>query len=212
MKSKKKVLVTLLCAALLVFASVMGTLAYLKSTTDVANNTFSVGNVQLTLDEAKVDVYGEPIEGANRVLGNEYKLIPGHEYVKDPTVTVKGGSEESYIRMMVEITDFQDVKKVFGNDFLPQYFVTGWDPELWISTGNVVVTNDTAVYEFWYKDTVNTLGADDKVLEPLFETIVVPDDVENEAIALLDDMEINVVAHAIQADGFDDAADAWAEF
>ena len=49
MKSKKKVFVTVLCAVLLVAASVLGTMAYLTSNDEVVN-TFTVGNVQIKLD------------------------------------------------------------------------------------------------------------------------------------------------------------------
>ena len=100
MKTKSKALLLTLCAVLLVAASVMGTMAYLTSTDEV-NNTFTVGNVKITLDEAKVSTDGTPVTPAERVKGNEYKLMPGHTYTKDPTVTVKDGSEESYVRMKV---------------------------------------------------------------------------------------------------------------
>ena len=35
------------------------------------------------------------------MTANSYKLMPGTTYTKDPTVTVKAGSEESYVRMKV---------------------------------------------------------------------------------------------------------------
>ena len=91
MKSKKKVFMTVLCAAALVVASVLGTMAFLTSK-DKVNNTFTVGNVAITLDEAKVTDAGNPVEGADRVKANIYKLIPGHEYTKDPTVHVTANS------------------------------------------------------------------------------------------------------------------------
>ena len=71
---KRKALLLVLCAVLLVAASVMGTMAYLTSTDEV-KNTFTVGNVKLRLDEAKVDAAGEAIEGADRVKENSYKLL-----------------------------------------------------------------------------------------------------------------------------------------
>ena len=211
MKNTKKALLMTLCAVMLVAASVMGTLAYLQDTSEVAKNTFTVGNVQIKLDETDVDLYGVK-DGDKRVTENEYKLIPGHSYIKDPMVTVEAGSEEAYIRMIVTISDMADVKAVFGNDFLPQNFVTGWDPEVWETTGKIIETNDTAVYEFRYYKTVNTLDDKELELEPLFKTIEMPDEVENDALLTLEEMEIQVVAHAIQADGFADAEAAWGEF
>ena len=139
--------------------------------------------------------------------------MPGHTYVKDPTVTVKAGSEASYIRMIVTISDIAEVKAVLGNDYLPQNFVEGWDDAKWLTTGQIIETNDTAVYEFRYYDTVETVGdTDDTALEPLFTAIKMPGSVDNDNLAKLDEMEINVIAYAIQADGFADAEAAWAAF
>lgn len=100
MKTKSKALLLTLCAVLLVAASVLGTMAYLTSTAKV-ENTFTIGKVEIKLDEAKVNADGIPVEGAARVTANSYKLMPGTTYTKDPTVTVKAGSEESYVRMKV---------------------------------------------------------------------------------------------------------------
>lgn len=110
MKTAKKAMLMTLCAIILVVATVFGTMAYLTSTDEV-NNTFTVGNVKITLDEAKVDPDGSPVEGAARVDRNEYKLLPGHTYTKDPTVTVVDGSEKSYVRMKVT---FNNASKIIA--------------------------------------------------------------------------------------------------
>lgn len=108
MKTKSKALLLTLCAVLLVAASVMGTMAYLTST-DKVENTFTVGNVKITLDEAKVNTDGTPAAPAERVKANEYKLLPGHTYTKDPTVTVKAVSESSYVRMKVTFNNAANI-------------------------------------------------------------------------------------------------------
>ena len=51
MNNKVKALLMACCAVLLVFASVIGTLAYLTDTTEKVTNTFTVGNVAIKLDE-----------------------------------------------------------------------------------------------------------------------------------------------------------------
>lgn len=50
------------------------------------------------------------------------------------------------------------------------------------------------------------------LVEPLFTSIVVPGTIDNDDLASINGMTINVNAYAIQADGFTDAADAWAHF
>ena len=108
MKTRSKALLLTLCAVLLVTASVLGTLAFLTSTDEV-KNTFTVGSVNITLDEAKVKTDGTPVEGAARVKANEYHLLPGHTYTKDPTVTVKDGSESAYVRLKVTFNNAADM-------------------------------------------------------------------------------------------------------
>ena len=63
---KLKVLGLSLCAVLLIAASVLGTLAYLTAQ-DTVTNTFTVGQVDITLDETKVTPDGVPVTGADRV-------------------------------------------------------------------------------------------------------------------------------------------------
>ena len=121
MKTKSKALLLTLCAVLLVAASVLGTMAYLTSTAKV-ENTFTIGKVEIKLDEAKVNADGIPVEGADRVTANSYKLMPGTTYTKDPTVTVKAGSEESYVRMKVT---FNNAKEIIALCTDPEYADSG---------------------------------------------------------------------------------------
>lgn len=219
MKNAKKILALLMCAVLLVGASIAGTVAYLTSQ-DTVTNTFTVGKVEITLDEAKVDTNGNYVTNhENRVKTNDYHLMPGHTYKKDPTVTVKQPSDSSYVRMLVNVTNIQNLKAVFtdpsyyGTDgvFLLQKLVDGWDPTLWVYEG-YTETDNIGTYEFRYHVAVDAKGGD-VVLKDLFETITIPgEDVTSDNIAYLDYVEIGVVAQAIQADGFADADAAWAAF
>lgn len=99
MKSKfTKILCLVMGAILLVTGTVAVTLAYLKAETDPVTNTMTVGKVEIKLDEAAVNLYGDVIdENADRVTENEYRLVPGEEYVKDPMITVAEDSEKCYV-------------------------------------------------------------------------------------------------------------------
>ena len=211
MKTKRKALLLSLCAVLLVVASVMGTMAYLTSS-DTVTNTFTVGKVQITLDEAAVNLDGTPIEGAARVKQNSYKLLPGLTYTKDPTVTVKAGSEPSYVKMTVTFTMAKELDAIFapsGADMTSIF--NGYDSTNWIDKGNTEDTvKNTRTYEFWYKETVAAPTAD-VVLDALFDSITVPDSITKEQLDTIKGMTITVNAYAIQADGFADAADAWSK-
>lgn len=224
MKKAQKVLALLLCAVVLIGASVAGTVAYLTSQ-DSVQNTFTVGNVQINLDEANVatDDADDRTEA-----GNEYHLLPGQTYVKDPTVTILEGSEESYVRMLVKVTNYSNLKAAFpiekyptfynGEDFLLQNLVNGWDKNTWVSTATISVTDDVATYEFRYKETAsgpaenNDQTVDGMKLDVLFDEIEIPGTVNNTELANLKNVQINIEAQAIQKAGFNNADEAWAAF
>ena len=211
---KSKILITVFCAVLLVVASVVGTLAYLTSESKVVN-TFTVGNVQIKLDESNV-VNG--VANGRTEEGNQYHLLPGGKYLKDPTVTVLANSENCYVRMFVTVNNIADLKEAFGDSyigddgktFLLQNLVNwnaAWEFESCVED----TVNDTAVYEFRYNQLVVKNSANTQ-LPALFTQITIPGDLDNTAIAKLAVVSIDVIANAMQADGFVDADDAWNHF
>ena len=212
MKTRSKALLLMLCAVLLVAATIFGTMAYLTST-DTVTNTFTVGKVNIKLDEAKANSDGTLVEGAERVKANSYKLLPGHTYNKDPMVTVLGGSESSYVKMTVTFSKANELDAIFAPDGanLTSIF-NGYDATKWTYKGNTKdATANTRTYEFWYKEAVAAPTAD-VALDALFKSITVPGEITNEQLATIERMTITVNAYAIQADGFADAAAAWAAF
>lgn len=92
MKKAKKILALLLCAVLLVGATVAGTLAYLKDTTETVTNTFVAaggdgpfvdkdedGNKKFELLEYHVDqsTTGKYTQTTEEVTENDYSVMPG---------------------------------------------------------------------------------------------------------------------------------------
>ena len=223
MKKTSKILLSVLCIVAVLTVSVAGVLAYLIDQTNVVTNTFTVGDVQIKLDETKVDPEGKPVTPEEKTeIGNEYHLIPGQTYTKDPTVTVLTGSEESYVRIKVTINKMAELKAIFGNDFLPGNYVTGWDQTKWPCVGITDNGDNTATYEFRYYTTVSTVDAtDDLVLPALFTSFTLPGElVDGEDLKTLQPdaatgdpgLKIDVVGHAIQRSMLDTADEAWAAF
>lgn len=188
MKTARKALMLILCVALLVSATVMGTLAYLTYKTDVVTNTFTVGNVTISLDETDVDLYGVK-DGDTRVKANEYKLIPGHTYVKDPIVHVTAGSEKCwlFVKVVDEIAAIQDATKVAD-----QMAAKGW----------TAVAGTDGVYA--YANIVDASTAAQNVA--VFDNFKV---LGTANVAAYAGKTITVQAYAVQADGFATAAAAW---
>ena len=206
---KFKALLVVACALLLVAASVFGTMAYLTSTDEV-KNTFTVGKVNIKLDEAKANSDGSLVEGVARVKANSYKLLPGHTYNKDPMVTVLSGSESSYVKMTVTFSKAKELDAIFapGGADLTSIF-NGYDSANWTAKGNTKdAAANTRTYEFWYKEAVGAPTAD-VALDALFDSITVPGTITGEQLETIADMTITVNAYAIQADGFTDADAAW---
>ena len=207
MKKTSKALLLVLCAVLLVTASVMGTMAYLTST-DTVENTFTVGKVKITMDEADVNEYGEKLNSdgelwqqgedyADRVKGNEYKLIPSHKYVKDPVIFVHAKSEPCYL--FVKLDNKIEAYEAATNTIAAQMGANDWN-----------YIEEDAVWV--YKDIVDT--SDMTVDQPinLFKTFTIADNAQS--IAGWDNISpadtiVTVNAYAIQADGFANAEAAW---
>lgn len=94
-----KAFVVMLALVLALGCAVGGTIAWLTKTTDPVTNTFTYGNIDITLEET---------------TQNPYKIVPGQKIDKDPTVTVKAKSETCWLFVKVEEKDwpvFDGVRK-----------------------------------------------------------------------------------------------------
>ena len=197
MKTRSKALLLTLCAVVLVIATVFGTMAYLTSTDEV-KNTFTVGSVKITLDEAKVTTDGKPVEDAERVKANAYHLLPGNEYEKDPTVHVNAVSEDSWIFVKVEngIAAFEAATSTEENGYKSisdQITANGW-------------TALNGVANVYYKPYTKSDTGSDLIVFSNFKIADTANDVQGWATL---NATVNITAYAVQKDGFDTASAAW---
>ena len=91
MKKSKKKLTGLVALILVVVCAVGATVAYITTKTDTVTNKFTVGNIDIDLDETT-----DP---------GDYVIVPGNDISKDPKVTVAANSEDAYIFVKVEKTN-----------------------------------------------------------------------------------------------------------
>lgn len=194
MKTTKKALLLTLCAVLLVAASVLGTMAYLTSTDEV-QNTFTVGQVQITLDEKDTD---NSTPDADRDKANAYHLLPGNEYEKDPTVHVNAVSEDSWIFVKVEngIAAFEAATSTEENGYKSisdQITANGW-------------TALDGVANVYYKPYTKSATGSDLIVFSNFKIADTANDVQGWATL---NATVNITAYAVQKDGFDTASAAW---
>ena len=101
---KKKILITLsviACVIALVVGTIAGTVAYLRVQASVTN-TFTYGEVIISMDETRVDKQGTPVPNGGRNNGNEYMLMPGTTYTKDPVIHIDAKSQAMYLFLKVD--------------------------------------------------------------------------------------------------------------
>ncbi len=87
MKNTKKLIVAIAILSILLCCAVGGTLAWLYDKTETVTNTFTYGDINISLDESD---------------NLDLKMIPGRVIAKDPTVTVDPSSEACYLFVKIE--------------------------------------------------------------------------------------------------------------
>ena len=212
--TKKKILVLALTVAMAAILVVGGSLAYLTDT-KTANNTFTMGDVKIKLDETNVN---DP-EG-DRVTSNTYEVYPGAVVIKDPIVH-NVGKNDAYIRATVNVSNWMNLVGAYYPEFKPTYpqeeykaalnLLVGELGEGWSVVG--VTTGDTfTIGQFDAKfvlkyDGVLAAGAETTAM---FQTVTIPAGIDN---ANTDSFkEVKVVAQAMQANGFATWEAAFAAF
>ena len=182
---KKKILALTLVFALALALGIGGTVAWLTAKTDPVVNTFTVGDINITLAET---------------TGNNYTFVPGDTLAKDPKVTVTAGSEDCYLFVKVE----EKNNTVNGLTVINWTVRNGWNPVqghtgYWYRE----VTSVTSDREFY----VLTGGT----TENLNGQVTVNEEVTKDMVTELtaDKPTITVTAAAVQMDNVNSVADAW---
>lgn len=211
---KKKILALSMCIALAAIAIVGASLAYFTDT-KTATNTFTMGDVQIKLDETNVN---DP--KGDRVTSNVYNVYPGAVVTKDPIVH-NIGKNGAYIRATVNVSNwmnlvgayYPDFKETFPNDgykaalnLLVGELGEGWSV-VGVEAGDVFTIGQFDAKFILKYDGVLASGTDTTAM---FQTVTIPAGIDNANADSFD--EVKVVAQAIQADGFDTWEDAFAAF
>lgn len=180
--------IAMLALVLVIGCAVGGTVAWLVSSTDPVVNTFTYGDINITLGET---------------TGNDYKIIPGVNIDKNPKVTVKGGSEACWLFVKVE------EEGTFVANKVTYSIADGWTqgdgtniPENVYYREVEAVTADTSYYVLQgsteYPNGVVTVS------EELTKAEVNSITAENQP-------KLTFTAYAVQKDGIADAGTAWAK-
>ncbi|MBQ3120461.1 MAG: hypothetical protein IJC12_06260 [Peptococcaceae bacterium] len=196
MKNMKRSVALLVAIALLIGCAAGGTMAWLTMKTQDVVNTFTVGNIDITLTESDADVDIDDdgdIDNDDNVgdfNNNSYKMVPGAEIAKNPTVTVEANSEACWLFVKVD-------KSENFNTYMEYAMATGWQE----------LSGETGVY---YREVVAS-SSDQPFGVIQGDKITVKNILTKSDMDAASNQTLTFTAYAIQHEGFDTVADAWNE-
>ena len=175
-----KILIATLALVLIIGCAVGGTAAWLSSKSDSVVTTFTYGDINITLTEAKPEK-------------KPAKIIPGVNLEKDLTVTVKANSEDCWLFVKVEKSGtFVENKVTYSVD-------DGWTQ----GDGKAIPKNV-------YYRTVDAAETDKDFGVLKDDKVAVSEELTKEDIKdIKTEPTLTFTAYAVQRDGIDKAADAW---
>lgn len=180
-----KTILLVLATVLVTGSAVGGTVAWLMSRPQTLTNTFTIGNVQIILEETDTN------DGDSDPRTNTYEMMPGRTIEKDPKVTVSAGSDNCWL--FVKLTE----KNHFAN------FMTYSVEDGWTALGSA-----DGVY---YRE-VSQSDADQAFLILSQNAVQVKAEVTTEMFRALtpDTLPVlSVDAYAVQREGIESAEAAW---
>lgn len=178
--------IALLALVLVIGCVAGGTVAWLVAKTDPVVNTFTYGNINITLAET---------------TGEDYKIIPGKDIPKDPKVTVTAGSEACWL--FVKVEKVGDIG-TSTTDPVRYAIDTGW-AQLKDKDGKDVSGVYYRLVDAVDNDTAFNVLKDNK--------IIVSGELTKETINgyAVQQPKLTFTAYAVQKENIDNAADAWAK-
>ena len=180
-----RMFIAMLALVLVIGCAVGGTVAWLVAKTDPVVNTFTYGDINITLTETKPE-------------NKQAKIIPGVDIEKNPKVTVKAGSEACWLFVKVDEENWPDFKD--GDTRKVSYAIAdGW----------TALTDVPGVY---YREVpAATADTDFAILRDNVVTVssTLTKTEVNSVISI--QPKLTFTAYAVQQAGINTAAEAWAK-
>lgn len=197
--SKKKVFALALSVCVVVLSIASSSIAYFTDT-ETYTNTFTSGKVDIALN-----VGSQVIDETSYSVAD--KAVPGKTIERVTNISVKSGSENAYLGAIITVTggttllthDSADVSKIYAADLFNNIGGTVSVERLLDGSSNHIGYTISVVF-------ANEYVAGNSV--DVFDGIVIPEVWEQDDIEIFKNVTINVVAYAVQSEGFADAATA----
>ncbi|MBR7184945.1 MAG: SipW-dependent-type signal peptide-containing protein [Clostridia bacterium] len=207
---KRKITALCLVIALLAVAVVGGTMAYFTDT-ETVTNVFTFGNVEIDLFEHKWDPTTNLLTNEKVETNDYFGIVPGAIYPKNPTVE-NTGDTNAYLRVNVTVNNYSVLKAAIGVGANLGQIFAGHDETVWaLANVSEDATADTVTYIYNYiaNNGLFAPGATAVV----FDSFTVPTGLTSaHADKMNGTFKITVNAEAIQAEGFNNANDAFAAY
>lgn len=180
----------MLALTMVVGCAVDGTVAWLVSKSESSVSTFTLGDINIKLTEAESE--SQPL-----------KIIPGVAIGRSLKVTVEPNSEACWLFVKVEETNWPDLKETDGTTRKVSYSVN-------VQNGWIALEGNPGVY---YRE----VSAEDAQRGDAYDVncnvtvsqMLTKEEV-NSIAAAETQPQLSFTAYAVQRDGIDDAATAWA--
>ena len=183
-----KLAVTVMAVVLVLGTVIGGTLAWLMDRTTPVVNTFTYGDIDITLVETDTG------DGDNNPNTNRYEMVPGTDVTKDPVVTVQADSLDSWLFVKLE-------KSANYDSFMEFEIASGWTQ----------LTGQEGVY---YRETSRS-DADQSFQVLKDNKVSVKDTVTKAMLNALDEggasdyPTLTITSYAVQKAGVETVNDAW---
>lgn len=181
----------MLALTMVVGCAVDGTVAWLVSESETSVSTFTLGDINIKLTEAESE-------------SQSLKIIPGVDIRRSLKVTVEANSEACWLFVKVEGTNWPDFMEANGTARKVSYSVAG-EGDGWIA-----LNDHPGVY---YRE-VSAENAKTGVEYDVKGVVTVSKELTkaevNSIAAAETQPQLSFTAYAVQRDGIDNAAAAWA--
>lgn len=198
----RRILLLVGLMSLVAVISIGGTIAWLTASTDAVTNTFTTADINIELTETKAP-NGDDLKPSEKW---DAKLIPDANYKKNPTVSVKAGSEACWLFVHVDAQN-NTIKDAEGKTVIAQIV------KFTIADGWLPVTD----HDGYYYRNVSEVAADATEV-PTFsvlkdDTVKISEALTKEQEKALKDAKtepkIVITAAAVQKDNVANVAAAW---
>ncbi len=195
--NKKKTIIAAI--VLLLVAAIGGAIAYFTDT-DTKTNTFTIGNVDITLTEPNWDTTDADHDNVPDAAEN---LSPGVSVAKDPTITNVSATAPAYVFAKVEVpctTATSPATPVEIFDYAPVN--SAWTE---LSSAAVACTSGgtaTHVYYYGTNNTLSSLAANNTAAPALFTAVTLSNSVTGSSDeGLSGNKNVVVTGYGIQTNG-----------